>query len=114
MSTISAIRLYVEPLRSLAFGSISGTYTGIGTGFLNPCRIYWLQNDTDVLLTFSWDGVTDHFVLPSGAFVLLDVTTNRTDIGRSLDIADGQRTYVMGSPTTGAVYLTSFYGLTGN
>lgn len=106
--------MYPEPLRTIAFGGITGTYAGVGTALTNPGRIYWLQNDTDALLTFSWDGLTDHFVLPSGAFVLLDVTSNRTDTGGSLNIATGQRTYVKGAPTSGAVYLTSFYGFNGN
>ena len=114
MSNNLAVRLYPEPVRSLAFGSISGTYAGIGTPLTNPSRIYWLQNNTDVLLTFSWDGVVDHFVLPTGSFVLLDVTSNRTDNGGALNVASGQRTYVKGTPTVGGVYLSSFYGFNGN
>jgi hypothetical protein len=114
MSNNLAVRMYPETLRTLAFGGITGTYAGIGSSLINPCRIYWLQNNTDVLLTFSWDGITDHFVLPAGAFVLLDVTSNRTDTGGSLNVASGQRTYVKGAPSVGAVYLTSFFGSNGN
>lgn len=114
MSNNLAVRLFPENLRSLGFASISVVYAGIGTGLVYPCRIYWLQNNTDVLLTFSWDGVNDHFTLPSSAFVLLDVTSNKTLSGGALNIAVGQRTYVKGSPTTGSVDLTSFYGFNGN
>jgi len=103
-------RIYPEVLRSLAFGSISGTYAGIGSGLLNPARIVYLVNDTDVLLTFSFDGINDHFVIPSRAFLLLDVTTNKTDVGGCFTVAQGQRVYAKGSPTTGNVYLTTFYG----
>ena len=114
MSNNLAVRMYPEPLRTLAFGSISGTYAGLGAALAYPSRIYWVQNQTDVVLTYSWDGVNDHFVIAAGGFVLLDVTSNRTDTGGSLNIAVGQRTYVKGSPTLGATYLTSFYGFNGN
>ena len=108
-----AIRLLPEPLRSLAFGSISGTYTGIGSAFANPVRIFYLYNDTDVLLTFSFDGVNDHQVLASKAFLLLDVTSNMTLTGGALAIAQGTRIYVKGSPTTSSVYLSVYYGANG-
>jgi hypothetical protein len=110
MSQNLSIRFYPEPLRTLAFGSISGTYAGMGAPFSNPVRIFWLQNQTDALLTFSFDGVTDHFVLPSQAFVLLDVTTNSSLPAGALYFAQGQRLYVKGSPGSGSVYLTVFYG----
>lgn len=108
-----AIRLLPEPLRSLAFGSISGTYAGIGTAIANPCRQYYLVNATDVLLTFSWDGVNDHFVVPAGSYILLDVTSNMTITGGALSVSQGTRTYVKGSPSTGSVYLSVFYGANG-
>jgi hypothetical protein len=110
-----AIQFWPESLRSLAFGSISGTYAGIGTATLNPCRLYLIQNETDVLLTFSWDGVNDHFVVPSGAGLIVDVTSNRTSTTLSgyLAIPEGTRTYVKGSPTLGSVYLSIFYGKNG-
>jgi hypothetical protein len=102
-----------EPLRSLAFGSISGTYAGIGAAFANPVRIFWVQNNTDGLLTFSFGGVTDHFVLPASAFVLLDVTSNNSAPAGAIYFAEGQRLYVKGTTTMGAVYLSIFYGTTG-
>lgn len=113
MSTILAVRMYPEALRTLAFGGISGTYAGIGTAFLNPIRIMHITNTTNVLLTFSFDGVTDHFVVPSGGFILLDVTTNKSQNGGSLCISQGERVYVAGSPTSGSVYLASFFGKNG-
>jgi len=106
-----AVRLYPEVLRSLAFGAISGSYAGIGTGLLNPARIVHLINDTDVLLTYSFDGINDHFVIPFQSFLLLDVTSNMTAVGGSFSIAQGQRIYVKGSPTSGAVYLSAFFGI---
>ena len=110
MSTNLAVRLYPETLRTLAFGSISGTYMGIGSPLLNPARILYLVNVTDVLLIFSFDGVNDHFVVPSQSFLVLDVTSNMTLTGGSFAIAQGQRLYVKGAPGSGSVYFTVFYG----
>jgi len=105
-----AVRLYPEVLRSLAFGSISGAYAGIGTALLNPARVLYIVNTTDVLLTFSFDGVNDHFVIPSNSYLLFDVTSNMTLTGGALSIAQGQRIYVKGSPSLGTVYLSTFFG----
>lgn len=105
-----AIRLYPEPLRSIAFGSIGPAYMGIGTAFAHPVRILYLTNQTNALLLFSFDGVTDHLALPAGAFILLDVTANKT-ITSGCYLAQGTRIYVKQSavPTSGSVYLTVFY-----
>jgi len=110
MSNSLSIRFYPEVLRTLAFGSISGTYTAIGTGLLYPSRILYIVNATDVLLTFSFDGVNPHFVIPAQSYILLDVTSNMTLSSGIFNIAQGQKIYVEGAPTLGAVYLSSFYG----
>jgi len=105
-----AVRLYPEPLRTLAYSAISGTYTGIGTALTNPSRILYIVNATDVLLTFSFDGLTAHFVIPSQSYILIDITANQAAASGALNIAQGQRIYVEGAPTLGAVYLSTFFG----
>lgn len=70
----------------------------------------YIVNTTDVLLTFSDDGVNDKFVLASGSHIIIDITTNNTAVGGSFTISQGQRIYVKGSPTSGSVYLSVFYG----
>ena len=107
-------QIYPEALRSLAFGSISGSYAGLGTPLDFPGRLYYLVNTTDVLLTFSWDGVTDHFVLAAGSQMVIDVTANRTATGGAFMVSELTRTYVKGAPTSGSVYLTSFFGVNGS
>ena len=113
-SLSTSIRCKHEPLRSLAFGGISGAYAQISTPYTHPARIYYLQNLTDVTLMFSWDGVTDGFPLVSEAFLLIDVTSNRTDFGGAFAVAQGDATWVKAlgdsSPTIGSVYLSIFYG----
>ena len=112
MSSVASLRLSAEPLRSLAFGSIGAAYMGIGTAISNPARAIFLQNLTDATLLFSFDGVTEHLILPSNGFFLFDITSNKTsEIGFFAD--KGQRFYVKqsGVATSGAVYLSTFYGL---
>lgn len=106
-----AIRLLAEPIRSLAAASIGAAYMGIGTGLNNPSRIVYIQNLTDAQLMYSLDGINDHFTLPDGGFLLLDITTNRS-LPQGCFISQGQRFYVkeVGTPTTGSVYVSTFYG----
>ena len=111
MSYALAIRLAPEPVRSLAFGAISGAYMGIGTAFSHPIRIIMIQNLTDVSLMFSFDGVDDHVPLPGSGFLLLDVSTNK-GTSNGFYIAEGTRIYVrdLGAPATvGSVYVSVFY-----
>lgn len=111
--TALSVRLQFEPLRTLAFGGISGTYAGIGTALSNPSRQLYIVNTTDVLLTFSDDGVNDHFVIPAMSYILLDTASNKTMLGGSFTISQGTRIYVKGAPTLGSVYLSTMYGSNG-
>ena len=110
----SAIRFAPETLRTLAFGSIGAGYTAIGTAMANPIRILLLQNLTDESLMFSFDGVNDHIPLSLGAYLLIDVTANKS-LPQGFYIAEGNSIYVkqIGAPTLGAAYISAFYGETG-
>lgn len=109
-----AINLYPEPLRSVSFSSLSGTYIGIGAAFAHPIRILHITNLTDVTVLLSLDGITDHLVTPSNSFILLDLTANKT-LDQGSYIAQGSRIYVkeIGIPTTGDVYVAAWFGTTG-
>lgn len=110
MATL-ATRLLFEPVRSLAYTSITGSYVAIGTPLLHPARQIFIQNDTDVTLMFSLDGVNNHFPLPTYGFILLDITSNKTtDSG--FYIAQGTQFYVkeVGTPSLGTVYVSAMYG----
>ena len=111
MATSQSIRLAPEVVRSLAFGSIDASYMGIGTAMDKPIRIFLLQNITNANLMFSFDGIDDHLPLPANGYILLDITANKTrESGYYL--AEGTRIYVkeIDTPTSGNVYLTTFYG----
>lgn len=103
-------RFRSEELRELAFGSIVAGYTAIGVPFEDPISKIYVLNNTDALLTFSFQGSTeDHFVLPSLGFLLLDITTDSNNpdylrVGSSIYVKRNE------TPTSGSVYLTAFYG----
>lgn len=106
-----SIRLLCEPVRSLAAASISGTYMGIGTAMSQPIRMFFMQNLTDETVMVSLNGIDDNFPLAENGFILLDIASNKTN-DQGFFLAEGQRVYVkqLGVPTTGSVYLTTFYG----
>ena len=110
ISTLS-VRMLAEPIRTLAQGSISGTYMGIGTPLQFPSRLLFIQNLTDALLSFSFNGIDDHFILPENSNFVFDITTN-TPQTLGVYISAGTRIYVkeIGLPSTGSVYVSSFYG----
>jgi hypothetical protein len=111
-----AIRLVPEPLRTAAFGAVAAGYSAVGTALAHPCSIFLLQNGTDAGTLWSLNGVDDHFFLPAGGFLLLDLTTNKT-LPQGAFISQGTIVYVKrsaGAPTTGAVYVSVLYGMNGN
>ena len=105
------IELRADAQRSLGYGSITSSYASIGTSFQHVVRLMIVQNFTDVTLQFSFDGVVDHFVLPSGGQLIMDVTTNGIPTANGFFIAIGTLMSVktLGSPSTGSVYVSAFY-----
>lgn len=74
----NSVSMGFEPLREIAFGSISGTYTQIGPNLSPAVRVITFTNMTNVPLNFSINGTDDHFALsPSTSFVL-DIAANKT------------------------------------
>jgi len=107
-----ALRARFEPLRTLGFASIGPVYMGVGTSLNNPIRQFFIQNQTDVRLVFSFDGITDHFDLPKDGYWVEDVTANKTNT-QGLFFAEGDRLYVRqdgAAPTKGLVSLSAIYG----
>ena len=107
-----SIKLNIEPVRSLAFGSIGVAYMGIGSSFDYPVRKILIQNRTNAPLMFSDDGLEDKLPLASFFSISLDISNNKT-ISDGLSCAKGVRFYVKqltGAPTMGDVSITAIYG----
>lgn len=106
------IRFRAEVLRSIAFGSISGTYAGVGLPLANPCRQFKIDNLTDANMIFSLDGVNDHFIVPANGFFLNDVSSNTSPFG-GFYLSQGDRLYIRlesAAATLGTVYFSVFFG----
>lgn len=102
-------RLVYEPLRSRDSATFTGSYQTLGTPLGNPASIVKLVNDSNVLVTISVDGVSDHDVAPGGSFWLYDATSNSAMESGSIFAEKGRQYYVKGSASTGSVYLVVQY-----
>jgi len=118
-----SIDLKTEPIRQVTAATIAalapGTFATIDITrpvLEHPARLVMIQNLTDADLFISDSpyptGPFDiKFALMARQSIIIDCTTNRTDVGGSLCYAQGTKFSVtqLGTPTTGAIYLTSFY-----
>jgi len=106
-----AIRWRPETLRSLAFGSISGSYAALGAALANPIIQLHISNDTDANMLISYDGVNDHEFIAANSFILLDIGSNKS-VGEGLFLSKGDSVYVKqesGAPTSGNIYMSAYY-----
>lgn len=119
MTTAVAVRIC--RLRSLANGSISGTYAQVGTSLTHMTRILKLTNNTDGDMFFAFtsngsipasDGSEDNIFIPAGGFTLFDFSANPTEEGRPFSFSINTSVWVRQSsaPTTGSVYVECVYG----
>lgn len=113
-------RLGMDTLKSLAAGSISGTFAPLADSSSNsalaaPARFIMVENGTNARLTFSDTGVSgsDKFTLPAGGTLILDLCSNQIQ-PEGLRMAQGASLYVKltsGAAATGAAYFSSFYAV---
>lgn len=106
-----------DPLRSVAFGSISATYVALGTAFTHMVRGFRITNQTDGDLFIAItngsvpasDGTADNLIVPAAAFVLWDVATDSSHLTNdpAFVLAKGDQVWVRQStaPTVRSVYL---------
>jgi hypothetical protein len=107
-----AIRAKFDPIRTLAYTLISGTFYPVGTQLDNPARAVYIYNNTDRALFFSFDGYNDHISLPAFGYWFFDIASNKTR-DQGWFIAEGERLFTRTpttNPTTGSVYFTVIYG----
>ena len=102
------IRAKAEALRSVSATTFTGSYQVLGTPLSNPARVIKLVNDSSVLVTVSYDGVTDQEILPIGSFVLIDFSANR-EVGNQFEMAANTQIWIKGVAGTGSVYLSVYY-----
>lgn len=114
MSNKFALKAWAEPLRSAAFGSITGTLAPLGSPFAYPARVVFFTNGTDATIYLSWNSTSNMFALLPGSSLSLDLTTNKS-FDDGLYMAIGTQAYIAyeSAPTDGTVYLSLVYGTSG-
>lgn len=109
---VSSIRVRYEPLRSIGFAGISGTYAGVGLPFANPVRILKVTNLTSSNILVSLNGIDDHDIVAANGFFLYDYSSNKSSSAGLLEQPQGDRIYVKAEddlPLAGNLYVTVVY-----
>lgn len=102
----------LDVLRTVAFGSITGSYTAVGSPLADQARIICFTNNTNADVFFSMDGTTDQIIVVAGGFKLFDITTNHRPVNQDdFCFPIGTQWYVRYSsaPTSGAIYIEVIY-----
>lgn len=107
-------RAHFEPLRTLAFGGISGTYAPVGDPLANQVRAFCITNNTQGDLIFSLDNtvVEGNMFIAKGSYKLYDVQSNmNAKKDDKYVLAEGDQFYVkqVTAPTSGDVYIECLY-----
>lgn len=110
-----AKKVYIDTLRSLAFGGISAVYAAIGTAFTVEPRIICITNNTDGDLIVSDDNTNaaGKLFLAKGTFKLFDLQSNMDpNIDDGFVISQGTILYTkqVTAPSTGSIYVELIYG----
>lgn len=104
-SGISSGPAAIDNLRSIAFGSITGSYQLIGTVFAHANYLIKVTNLTDAHMLLSTNGIDDKDIVPANGFCLYDLS------GDSLLLPIGRGVYVkyVSAPTSGSLYVTAIF-----
>lgn len=103
-----------DDLRSLAFGSISGTYAAVGAAFAHRVRLICLTNTSDGDMIFTIDSTISagQLLVPASSFKLFDLSSNTLLNQKEWVLPIGTQFYVKQNtaPTKGAVYIEALWG----
>jgi hypothetical protein len=132
MSFNTKTTAWIEPVRWILGADIDNTYQAMenadgDTCTLNPSRVWLLQNGTDGDIMVSIDKINMHIPVFKGSATVIDLMANHPEPGganalpqniavwvTALSTAGGGGAPFAGAgytdPTTGAVFLTAFYG----
>lgn len=113
MAASDSLRLSALPLRTLAFGSVGGTFTPVGAIAGDSIYILKVDNTTNQDLIGSLFGTQDEFLLPSQTGMIIDVTANKTNTAQGIFLPANVRFSVRHqgvAPTSGTVAVTYMVG----
>lgn len=103
----------IDAYRTVAFGSITNSFTAVGAPTAHQWSLFDIVNNTDGDMIFSVDGTTNNLFVPANSFVLYDLSANSSpvNVNGALLLQVGTQFYVKYStaPTKGAVYVEGTY-----
>lgn len=99
-----------EAVREVAFGSITASYTTLGSAFTDHVRIIRFVNGTDKDMYISTDGSTNMLRLATNSYFILDLSANKVrDDGLFLPL--GTQLYIkyQAAPSSGTFWTETLY-----
>jgi len=109
---MSQARVFFEPIKTLAFGGISGSYASVGAPTTNQVRAFKISNNTQGHLLFTTNTAQDEMFVPAGSFTLYDLQSNinpKHDDKFVLKVGTQFSCKQVTAPTSGAVYIECIY-----
>lgn len=102
-------RLAFEELRSRLATSFDGTYQTLGVPTVYPSRLLKFTNTSASDVFISFDGATDHELVPASSYMVIDISSNRVwDCEFSL--AAQTQVYIRSTlGVSGSIYLSVYY-----
>ncbi len=95
---------------SLAGSSLTSSYQAINTsGFGAACFKVAIYNTTNAAVDISYDGSTDHDVVPATSYIEVMSQTNAQPNSNIALFPIGTKVYVKGASAAGNVYLSGYY-----
>lgn len=102
-----------DSVRTLAAGSLSGSYTAVGSPIANRARGICFTNTTDGAVYFTNDTAKDKIVVPAGSFKLWDCQANmNTGLDKGFSLKKNEQWYCkeIDGSSTGSVYIENLIG----
>ena len=109
---MSQARVFFEPIKVIAAGSISGSYANVGAATTHMIRGFKISNNTQGDMMFTINGTDDQIFVAAGAFTLYDLQSNtnpKHDDKFVLAIGTQFQVKELSTPTSGSVYIECFY-----
>lgn len=82
-ASLNTVPIVFDTLRSVAFGSITGTFATVGSALSFPARIIKFINTTNGDMEVSIDGTNVHDRVPANGFSLYDISAAHPAPGQS-------------------------------
>lgn len=99
-------RVQFNPIGTVAFGSITGSYTAFGPPMPGHVRLLRLSNSTNQDILVSADGTTNHLRVSAGGFILFDFVANEVQ-NDGFFVTEKTQFYLkyVSAPSSGAAWI---------